>query len=210
MKYYAIADLHGRYDLLREAVNAIEKHAANEADTRIITLGDYIDRGPDSSKIIEYLMNRGKNWTCLKGNHEDIVLQTYDTPLSKDWWFSNGGNATYASYGGDVDTEHLRWMRDLPLYCETPRHVFVHAGIPTDEPLEDQNHERLMWMLYSKTDHGGWQDKHIVHGHHIHEDGPHEWTDRSNLDTGSFYTDRQVIGVFDDTQGRALEFIEVK
>lgn len=215
MKYYAIADLHGRYDLLEKCLNKLGTiDDANNADSKIILLGDYIDRGPDSAKIIQRLMGMqsvDKNVICLKGNHEDIVLQTYDTPLWKDWWFSNGGDTTYASYGGDVDTEHLNWMRRLPLYYATPEHIFVHAGIPDNSlPLEEQNHERLMWMLYGKDDHGGWNDTHVVHGHHIHEDGPHEWAHRTALDTGSFYTDRQVIGVFDDTQGRALEFIEVK
>lgn len=211
MKYYAIPDLHGRYDILRECVSAIEKHSANEDDTRVITLGDYVDRGPDSKKIIEYLMNRGENWTCLKGNHEDIMLQAVaNFRLKEEWWFPNGGMATMISYGGDdPDPEHLAWVKDLPLYYETPKHVFVHAGIPDDRPLEDQNHERLMWMLYGKTDHGGWRDRHVVHGHHIHEDGPLEYNRRTALDTGSFYTNRQVIGVFDDTQGRALEFIEI-
>ena len=216
MKYYAIADLHGRYDLLEKSLDAITKHAPKDRDFKIITLGDYIDRGPDSARIIKTLMDfqsfDGVEMVCLKGNHEDIMLQTIDQGMYREWWYSNGGMATVLSYDNyTVDKEHLDWVRNLPLYHETPGHVFVHAGIPdTDAPLEDQNHERLMWMLYGRDDPGGWQEKTVVHGHHIHEDGPHEWEYRTALDTGSFYTDRQVIGVFDDTQGRAIDFIEVK
>jgi len=212
MKYYAIADLHGRYDLLDKCLQVIGN--IDDKERKIITLGDYIDRGPDSALLIQRLMDIqsvDKDFICLKGNHEDIMLQTIDQGMYREWWYSNGGMATVLSYGSDPDKEHLDWVRNLPLYHETPGHVFVHAGIPDcDAPLEDQNHERLMWMLYGKDDSGGWQEKTVVHGHHIHEDGPHEWEFRTALDTGSFYTDRQVIGVFDDTQGRAIDFFEVK
>lgn len=216
MKYYAIADLHGRYDLLSKSLDAVYNKIQD--DDKIITLGDYIDRGPDSSRIIQKLIDLqqdDKRLVCLKGNHEDIMLQAIDDPYLTYWWYQNGGLATQSSYMGMPDDEHVAWVRGLPCYYETPKHVFVHAGVPTDDPLEDQSKERLMWMLYAKDDHGGWgfpkeNGKHVVHGHHIHEDGPLEWQYRTALDTGSFFTDRQVIGVFDDTQGRAIDFIEVK
>lgn len=237
MIYYAIADLHGRFDLLKEAVNAIEKDSANESDTRIITLGDYIDRGPQSKEIIEYLMARGSNWTCLQGNHEDMMVQTIETPLDPDWWLGNGGNTTMKSYGSEVKVSpyygippvgwdphvvypsHVTWLKNLPLYYETEKQVFVHAGIPfSNAPLDKQDKEKLIWMLYGRTDHGGWFGdqnaspritKHVVHGHHQFADGPHEWTHRTDLDTFAWNTGRLVVGVFDDTQGKALRYIEV-
>jgi len=238
MKYYVIADIHGRYDLLREAVNAIEKDSANESDTRVITLGDYIDRGPDSKSIIEYLMNRGSNWTCLQGNHEAMLVQTIRKPLSPDWWLGNGGVQTYESYGGQlslmrldryygreyvgwdphvIPPEHINWLESLPLYHETEKQIFVHAGVPFDGPLEEQAKVKnihgeydMQWMLYGRNDGGGWNDKHVVHGHHQHADGPHTWSGRTNLDCWAYHTGRLVIGVFDDTQHKALKFIEVR
>lgn len=220
MKYYAIPDLHGRYDLLREAVNEIEKYSANSADTQIVTLGDYIDRGPESRQIIEYLMARGSNWTCLKGNHEDIAVQTMLKPLNPEWWFSNGGDATVKSYNGmeGVIIDHIRWMESLPLFYETEKQVFVHAGIPQDHmnlpPKTDRMKEELLWMLYDSRTAGGWKGKHVVHGHHQSEYHPKTWYGpnggRTALDTWAYHTGRLVIGVFDDTQGPAKEYIEIK
>ena len=74
---YAIADLHGRFDLLTAAFDAIVKHAA-ERSFKIITLGDYVDRGPQSRQIIDHLMaaqEMGVSLICLKGNHEDMMAQ---------------------------------------------------------------------------------------------------------------------------------------
>lgn len=228
MKYYAIADLHGRYDLLRDAVNAIEKHSMNDDDTRYITLGDYIDRGPQSRQIIEYLMKQGKNWTCLKGNHEDMMVESITTPLMPAWWIGNGGDATIASYGwgGEpytsymyecVPKSHLDWLSNLPIYYETDKQLFVHAGIPDYEmnlpPKNAHKYQDMMWMLYSKGEAGGWKGKHVVHGHHQFADGPHTFHGkhggRTDLDTWAYNTGRLVVGVFDDTQGHAIDFIEI-
>jgi|SRR6516162_5969717 len=71
---YAIADLHGRYDLLSEAVTKIVEHSKSDRPATIITLGDYVDRGPKSRQVIERLMDWGSpdlKRVCLKGNHED-------------------------------------------------------------------------------------------------------------------------------------------
>lgn len=226
MKYYAIADLHGRYDLLLEAVNKIYSHA-EDRDYRIITLGDYIDRGPQSQEIISFLMRQGDHFICLKGNHEDMMVQSIVKPLDPEWWVGNGGGTTLLSYGhpdvrfmsevsyAHVPEEHIKWMASLPLYYETEKQVFVHAGIPDNNlPLDKQDEEQMMWMLYNPTDMGGYQGKHVVHGHHQFADGPHEWKGskrggRTDLDVFAWHEGRIVIGVFDDTQGHALEFIEV-
>lgn len=232
MKYYAIADLHGRYDLLLEAVNKIYEHAGKD-DYKIITLGDYIDRGPQSREIIEHLMGRTGDTICLKGNHEAMMVETIRTPLDPDWWVGNGGHTTLRSYGSEIKVspfygvplvgydphvvpqEHVDWIDNLPLFYETEKQVFVHAGIPDNNlPLEKQNKEKMMWMLYNPTDMGGYQGKHVVHGHHQFADGPHEWKGskrggRTDLDVFAWNTGRLVIGVFDDTQTHALEFIEV-
>lgn len=236
MKYYAIADLHGRYDLLDKSLNAIKEHAGeNYGETcKIITLGDYVDRGPDSAKIIQSLMDfqsfEGVSMTCLKGNHEAMMVQTVTQPLMPDWWIGNGGDATLKSYGWGgppysihaydvVPKAHIEWMASLPIFYETEKQLFVHAGIPQFgmnlPPKRPHNYEQMMWMLYGKTDSGGWKGKHVVHGHHQFEDGPHQWLNpktggRTDLDTWAYHTGRIVIGVFDDTQLHAKEFIEIK
>lgn len=225
MKYYAIGDLHGRYDLLLDALDKIYDHASRHTEGyKIITLGDYIDRGPQSKQVIERLMLQPDDVTiCLKGNHEDMAVRVAGNPSFEmaNWWHSNGGKATWDSYGGglsSVDPEHIKWMANLPIYYETEKQLFVHAGVPQSDmnlpPKKVHAYQDMMWMLYDKTTAGGWKGKHVVHGHHQFDDGPHVWYGpkggRTDLDTWAYHTGRIVIGVFDDTQGPAKEFIEVK
>lgn len=232
MKYYAIGDIHGRLDLLEKSVQKISD-LEGENVFQIITLGDYIDRGKKSRGVIEFLMAHPEI-IALRGNHEDICVQTVSCSLNTDWWSGNGGLQTMYSYGQPwhiknelftslVPEEHIKWMSALPLYFEAEKQVFVHAGIhDTKVPLAEQQTDcrsdgalSMNWMLYLPADHGGWNGKHVVHGHHKHSDGPHTWHPgskgggRTNLDTYAWKTGRIVIGVFDDTQLTALEFIEV-
>ena len=232
MKYYAIADIHGKYDLLLEAYTQIHDHVGAEKYL-IVTLGDYIDRGPKSKQVIDFLMDRdGGDTLCLQGNHERIMLQSIVLKMEPDWWVRNGGGETLLSYGaipveGCFDTssyahvpeDHLRWLASLDLYYETEKQVFVHAGIPqwgmNLEKASDRNQEKMQWMLYDKRDSGGWKGKHVVHGHRQFEDGPHTWYDekkggRTDLDTWAYHTGRLVVGVFDDTQLHAIDYIEIK
>lgn len=241
---YAIADLHGRYDLFEKAMMAI----AEDADTsnyKVITLGDYIDRGPDSKKLIENLKEIQEtlqgDFICLQGNHEAMMVETIRTPLNPEWWIGNGGDATLKSYGSvmmplkidfytthylDYDPhvvpqEHVEWISNLPLYYETEKQVFVHAGLPLSNThgaasLEEQAKIKhhgtafdMQWMLYGNNDSGGHGEKHVVHGHHQFADGPHEWSGRTDLDTYAWRTGRLVVGVFDDTQGKAVRYLEV-
>lgn len=224
MKYYAIADLHGRYDLLSKAIDEFRSRTNYEGD-KFITLGDYIDRGPDSKKIIDRLMKeqaeQPETFVCLKGNHEAMMVETVTTPLMPSWWVGNGGDATLQSYGWGgppysivaydvIPKAHIEWMNNLPISYESEKQVFVHAGVPADDlDLKDQDKEQMIWMLYSKDDPGGYRGKHVVHGHLQFADGPHTWKGRTDLDTFAWNTGRLVIGVFDDTQPHALEFIEV-
>jgi len=229
MIYYSIPDLHGRFDLLLKAIELIDLDANRPVkDYQIITTGDYIDRGPDSKKIIDYLIANDRI-KALKGNHEDMMHQSITTPLHPDWWIGNGGDATLKSYGwgGEpyyqisyevVPKAHLDWINELPLFYETEKQVFVHAGIPQKEmnlpPKNDRLKEEMIWMLYDKHTTGGWKGKHVVHGHDQFADGPHTWHGpyggRTDLDTWAYHTGRLAIGVFDDTQGPPIRILEVR
>lgn len=222
-KTYAIADLHGRLDLLEMALAKIANHA--ELPATVVTLGDYVDRGPDSQKVIERLMgglgDEGWRLICLKGNHEDIMWQTCRRKVPDcAWWLNNGGGATLISYGqnkGDeadltvVLEEHLNWIERLPLMHVDKYRIFVHAGVNPNCPLDEQNPEDALWKIYDAGDEGGHGQQHIVHGHHHHANGPILKENRTNLDTFAWYTGRLVIAVFDNqTPGGPLEILEVQ
>ena len=150
-KTYAIADLHGRFDLLEMTLAKIANHA--ELPATLVTLGDYVDRGPDSRKVIGRLMgglgHEGWRLICLKGNHEDIMWQTCRRKVPDcGWWLDNGGGATLISYGqneGDqadvtvVLDEHLKWIERLPLMHVDKHRIFVHAGVNPNYPLDEQD-----------------------------------------------------------------------
>jgi serine/threonine protein phosphatase 1 len=221
-KTYAIADLHGRFDLLEMALARIAEHV--EPPATLVTLGDYVDRGPNSRKVIECLMaglgRDGWRLMCLKGNHEDIMWQTCRCLPDADWWLTNGGGATLISYGqreGDqadvtvVPASHLDWIERLPLMHVDEHRVFVHAGVNPHLPLDDQDAEDVIWKIYPDNDDGGHRQRHVVHGHHQHADGPIFKKSRTDLDTFAWYTGRLAIGVFDDAApGGPIEILEVK
>ena len=222
-KTYAIADLHGRFDLLEMALAKIADHA--ELPATLVTLGDYVDRGPDSRQIIERLMkgldHKGWRLICLKGNHEDIMCQTCRGIVPNcDRWLTNGGGATLISYGqeeGDkadltvVPDEHLRWIERLPLMHVDKRRIFVHAGLDPNCSLDEQDPQEVIWKIYNDHDNGGHGQRHVVHGHHQHANGPILLKNRTNLDTFGWSTGRLVIGVFDDdTPGGPLEILEAQ
>lgn len=220
---YAIADLHGRFDLLQAAIEKIVQHANGEPYT-LITLGDYVDRGPESRQIIERLMHGdlpgNGRLICLVGNHELMMLETLLTPLNPGWWIGNGGGATLLSYGHEregayrpdvIPRDHIVWLRALPLMHIDHYRVFVHAGVDPTVQLHEQTERRLTWDLYPSGFKEGHGDFHVVHGHEQFEDGPMCLAGRTDLDTFAWLTGRLVVGVFDDDKpGGPVDFIEIR
>ena len=161
-----IADLHGRLDLLNMALAAILEC---EPGT-LITLGDYVDRGPDSRGVVERLMDGGPDgwrWINLQGDHEQITLIDCAEPEAIKWSLKNGGGETLVSYGqrlgdmadtGIIPFNHLEWMANLPLTHFDDHRVYVHAGMLRDRPLADHdvlvnkdNELIACWMRYDGT-----------------------------------------------------------
>lgn len=222
---YAIADLHGRYDLLEAAFGAVYRDVvardAREA-FKVVTLGDYVDRGPQSREIIGHLMSAqamGVPLICLKGNHEDMMVQTLTKPLHPSWWVGNGGGRTLISYGHApaglfdpdvVPADHVAWLAALPLMHVDQHRVYVHAGVDRFKPLDQQDEQTLLWKLYDGRDEGGHDKRHVVHGHHQFAEGPICLKGRTDLDTFAWHTGRLVVGVFDDdVPGGPIDTIEV-
>lgn len=219
---FAIPDLHGRLDLLEQAMSRILEHVDNQV-ARIVTLGDYVDRGPDSRGVIEFLMQ----WSfpnlqliALKGNHEAMMWEACNNLVEAEWWIENGGNETLASYGGGprfggtlheiIPHHHLRWIDQLPMVYADLHRVFVHAGVDPRLPLHQQSDRTLLWKRYPRGGESGHGRRHVVHGHHADEKAPLLFKGRTNLDGMAWKTGRLVVGVFsDDRPGGAIEFLEI-
>ena len=210
---YAIADLHGRFDLLKMALESITAHAA-DGEYKIVMLGDYVDRGPESRQVIEYLMEAqaaGRSLICLKGNHEAMMYETLTAACDPDRWARNGGEATLKSYDNEVPSSHLDWVRNLPAMHVDRYRIFVHAGIDPTKALDEQTEEFVLWYRYPENADIGHDGRHVVHGHTPNPQGPEQYQNRTNLDTLAWRTGRLVIAVFDDERpGPAIEYVEVR
>jgi serine/threonine protein phosphatase 1 len=206
MKHYAIGDIHGRFDLLNSALSVIGDLEAQDA--RLVFLGDYVDRGPDSRPVIETLMalTTSDRVICLRGNHEEMMLTAIITG-NMAHWLDNGGRATGISYEMAYPAltlafprEHLKWLAGLPVFYETPWHFYVHGGVRPGVPLSEQDPIEMMWIrdvfLHDDRDHG----KHIVHGHTPRQ-APELMPNRTNLDTYAYATGNLTIGVFEGPGG---------
>lgn len=210
-RVYAVGDIHGRADLLRETHDLIRADLDRSPVGRkcVIYLGDYVDRGLESRQVIDLLLDdplAGVEAIHLKGNHEQFMLAFLDDIGVGANWLTNGGNATLYSYGvgmGEAATaeermtaaqaalreavppRHLTFLQDLRLSHREGDYVFVHAGLKPGRPLEEQEEEDLLWIrdefLHSDRDFGAV----VVHGHSISSD-PEIRDNRIGIDTGAF------------------------
>jgi serine/threonine protein phosphatase 1 len=150
MRTLAIGDIHGCLDPLRRLWDVIDF----QKNDRMIFLGDYVDRGPDSKGVIDFLMNlqdQGHNVVFLSGNHEEKFLLAQMDETDRDHWFQAwGGLQTLESYGpngfADVPPTHWEFLRKASPYFETDTHIFVHANLEADVSL----HQQLPFTLIHK------------------------------------------------------------
>lgn len=214
---YAIPDIHGRLDLLDLALERIIAHSNGKPAT-IVTLGDYVDRGPNSRGVVERLMEWKSDvlsLVALKGNHEAMMWEVCKNLAELDWWIANGGDRTLASYSSDTDPRsvpavHLVWIANLPLMHVDQHRVFVHAAVDPKVRLDQQSEQTLLWKRYPEGYELGHGRRHVVHGHHANPNAPIVTKGKTNLDGLAWKTGRLVVGVFeDDRPGGASEFLEI-
>ena len=204
----------------KSAIRKNLEHSKGECG-RIVTLGDYVDRGPSSRHVIDRLMawrpDRLK-LVNLKGNHEAMMWEVCNNLAELSWWIKNGGDQTLASYGQSspenpdpriVPTEHLQWIANLALMHVDQHRVFVHAGVDPKIELDEQIELTLLWKIPEGFD-LGHGNRHVVHGHQANPKAPIVTKGNTNLDGLAWKTGRLVIGVFeDDRAGCASEFLEI-
>jgi len=197
---YAVGDIHGMFDELVKLMGLIAADydgLCKPKNTTLVFLGDYIDRGPQSRRCVDFLMSakhriKDVRHIFLKGNHEQMMLDHYagDDRLS---WYDNGGAEAEQSYlRGHVTKRHRDWLDRRPLFYTAQGYFFVHAGVDPDLPLEDQPDEGLMWIRRKFLDHTEpytYKDKPVtvVHGH-TPTDAPEVKQNRIGLDTGAYYS----------------------
>jgi serine/threonine protein phosphatase 1 len=166
MRTIAIGDIHGCSKALDGLIEAIKPQASD----RLIFLGDYVDRGPDSRGVIERLLSLRKRceMICLLGNHE-IIFRSVLAGLPAETWLGLGGQQTLQSYGGSlkaVPAEHLAFLYQLLPYFETEKNLFVHANYDPNLPISQQTEQKLYWEHLGDTPPAPHiSGKHVFLGH---------------------------------------------
>ncbi|MCK9423014.1 MAG: metallophosphoesterase [Bacteroidales bacterium] len=181
-KRWVIPDIHGYVNTVRSLITDLIKPMRSD---ELYFLGDYVDRGPDSKGVIDFirsLENEKYNITVLKGNHEDYMVELYDTMKnSKNSWWFKFGNKKYKSWseiGGkptlqsfntqhilDVPSEYIEWMRNLVYFVELDDFVLVHAGLnfKNEDPFEDKH--AMLWLRDYPIIPEKIGGRRIIHGH---------------------------------------------
>jgi serine/threonine protein phosphatase 1 len=213
---FAIGDIHGCLRKLRRVARACQAYAGRRP-ARWVFLGDYLDRGPRSRGVVEFLIRRQRAKpdavVCLKGNHEQLAIAAHDSPSAMPTWLANSAAATQKSYwrsGGWIPEPHLSWLRALPLSHDDGLRFYVHAGIDLTVPLDAQSADTMLWMREPFLTDSDTIDcgRFVVHGHTPLRSGkPELRRHRLNLDTGAVIGGPLTAAAFDDTRAEPLGFV---
>lgn len=229
-RVYAIGDVHGRFDLLERLMAVIERDSAARiaARTRIVLLGNIVDRGPQVREVVERcraLTLRTDRFVVLRGYHEYMMAHALrGSEAAMKLWLQRGGGKSLATWGiseaeilyspgpeliaaarAAIGENVLEWLAALPLALNFGQYFFVHAGIRPNVKLAVQSERDLLSIgkefLTSDADHGAI----IVHGHSIHESGPDYRANRIGIDSGAYRTGRLTALGVEEGEHWALE-----
>ncbi|MCA1031239.1 serine/threonine protein phosphatase [Bacillus timonensis] len=190
----AISDIHGDYD---KFVRLLQLVNYDKDKDQLLLLGDYVDRGPHSRAVLEKVFQlRAEGAIALMGNHDKMMIDAFNgDEMNVKRWFYNGGIKTLQNYGYEIEKDdaeywyttdemppllemndeirtHIEILKDLPYYYETDTHIFVHAGVHPDTPLDSTDPQTLVWIR--EEFHKGYNgERTVVFGHtpvnHLHE-----------------------------------------
>jgi serine/threonine protein phosphatase 1 len=177
MRLLAIGDIHGCFD----ALGTLIEFVPIATEDLVVALGDYVDRGPDSKLVIEWVIERTREGRCfpLRGNHEVMMLDALRGQIPMQHWLQFGGDQALASYSRergrgrveDIPIEHLRFLdRELLPYYETADQIFVHASLAPHLALPDQSPLNLYWERFENLE-PHCSGKTVICGHTAQKDG---------------------------------------
>jgi serine/threonine protein phosphatase 1 len=220
-KIIVIGDIHGCYDEFIELLDAVKFNGKTE---KLILLGDYIDRGENSYKVIKKVQELQEkypdNVIALRGNHEQMLIDACNSNFkySSEWqtWRYNGGYGTMKSFeeaGTEVLAE-LEWFENLPLYYEDDSRIYVHAGINLSIPMTEQRPCTLLWVRESFLWDSQKYYKQVIFGHTpsfsmTKDDKPYETVGgHIGIDTGCVYGGALTALIIEDD--KISRFIQIE
>jgi len=192
-QFIAIGDIHG----CRESMVALLEKLRPYYDRTFVFVGDYIDRGPASKQVVDYLLDFQQEVDCvfLRGNHEQMLLDAFernDTAM----WMMNGGRSTLESYdilesGGSLPEEHEQFYKKTRLYYDADDYFFVHAGLSPAKTIAQslENEEERQEFLWERSHLNAFEtpwEKTVVFGH-TPRPRPLQKDKMIGIDTGCVY-----------------------
>jgi serine/threonine protein phosphatase 1 len=192
--YFLVGDIHGHLSKLKKIITLI-KNDYKDGDS-FIFLGDYIDRGPSSFEVIEFLIELSAKYNIvfLTGNHEDMFLRYLTKGDNYSNYIRNGGGYTIKSYTKNLNDfiipeSHKKFFNNLKLYYENDYFIAVHAGLnPGVKNMSEQKKNDMIWIREDFYKYPKKWDKTIIFGHtptpYIH-----------NSDSVYFDESRNIIGL---------------
>jgi serine/threonine protein phosphatase 1 len=227
---YAVGDVHGRADLLREMHRLIAEDAATltpGTSKLVVYLGDYVDRGLESRRVVDLLINdplQDFQAVHLLGNHDAWLLSFLVDPAIGQIWLRYGGDATMHSYGVQFGTpqddprfyeqlqghlrqriprRHVEFLQSLELSFQSGDYLFVHAGVDPARPLHEQTADDLLWIREPFLSCRLDLGCVVVHGHTV-ESEPMVRANRIGIDTGACWTGCLTCLVLEESDFRFL------
>jgi len=170
MRTFVISDIHGNNESFKKALKHIE---LKKTDT-LVLLGDLIDKGYDSKGVLDtiFLLQENKfNLICIKGNHEEMLIEAFHDYSKLNNWLLNGGKETLLSFLTSsiekIPTKYIDLIKSFKYYHQIDNFIFVHAALNMliKNPFEDIN--SMLWSReQEKLLNEKWlSGRVIIHGH---------------------------------------------
>ena len=169
MRRFAISDIHGCCQTFQYLVGEILQIKKKD---EVYLLGDYVDRGPDTKGVIDFILDLQENGYFVKtlsGNHEAMMLEARHSPEYLEHWCKNGGDTTLTSFAAktldEIPEKYWQFLEQLDFYKELPDYYLVHAGFnfATESPFDDTG--SMLWIRNFIVDQKIVGDRKIIHGH---------------------------------------------
>lgn len=203
MSAYAISDIHGCCKTFEKLLFELIKL---EPSDKLFLLGDYIDRGPRSKEVIDLILklkSDGYQISCLKGNHEFLLLKSVQEKENYIGWYNQGGKETLQSFGLEqafqLSSKYIQFFEELEYYASYKNYLLVHGGFnfELDDIFLDQ--KAMLWARYYQVDPNKTENRTVVHGHTpITQSELNSCFEADNfeinLDNGCVYTSKEGMG----------------
>lgn len=197
IRRFVIPDIHGCALTFHHLIHQILQIRKSD---RMYLLGDMIDRGPRSKEVLDHIMelrDRGFSVACLRGNHEQMLLDAPGSADSLRTWIVNGGYATLDSFRvskiADIPQRHLKFLQGLPFYLELEDYILVHGGMNFDSGQPFSDTHAMLWKRTVSIDRRQTSGRRLISGHTPHSRNDIRAslaTDMVTLDNGCVYRDQ--------------------